>query len=97
MRNFDRKPEKAMLCSYLLRLWYQIILDGCFFVVVVTEWRTTLERLTAAKTDTEFTEEKMGHGRELFFFCAMYLLRTVSQKDYKCDYRIYSPISRSRL
>ena len=56
-----------------------------FFVVVVTEWRTTLERLTAAKTDTEFTEEKMGHGRELFFFCAMYLLRTVSQKDYKCD------------
>lgn len=41
---------------------------GVFVVVVVTEWRTTLERLTAAKTDTEFTEEKMGHGRELFFF-----------------------------
>lgn len=58
-----------MFLTYLLRLWYQIILDGCFFVVVVvTEWRTTLERLTAAKTDTEFTEEKMGHGRELFFF-----------------------------
>lgn len=75
-----------MFLTYLLRLWYQIILDGCFFVVVVTEWRTTPERLTAAKTGTEFTEEKMGHGRELFFFfCAMYLLRTVSQKDYKCD------------
>lgn len=86
MRNFDRKPEKAMLCSYLLRLWYQIILDGCFFVVVVvTEWRTTLERLTAAKTDTEFTEEKWDMDVNFFFFCAMYLLRTVSQKDYKCD------------
>ena len=57
-----------MLLTYLLRLWYQIILDGCFFVVVVTEWCTTLKRLTAAKTDTEFTEEKMGQGRELFFF-----------------------------
>ena len=57
-----------MLLTYLLRLWYQIILDGCFFVVVVTEWCTTLKRLTAAKTDTEFTEEKMGHGCELFFF-----------------------------
>ena len=79
-----------MFLTYLLRLWYQIILDGCFFVVVVTEWRTTLERLTAAKTDTEFTEEKMGHGRELFFFpvqstCSEpFLKKIISVTSYYC-------------
>lgn len=78
-----------MFLTYLLRLWYQIILDGCFFVVVVTEWRTTLERLTAAKTDTEFTEEKMGHGRELFFSvqctCSEpFLKKTISVTSYYC-------------
>ena len=51
---------------------------GVFFVVVVTEWRTTLERLTAAKTDTEFTEEKMGHGREPF------LKKVISVTSYYC-------------
>ena len=80
-----------MFLTYLLRLWYQIILDGCFFVVVVvTEWRTTLERLTAAKNRYRVSQRKKWDMGVNFFFSVQctcsepFLKKIISVTSYYC-------------